>query len=93
LSYLQTDKRMNIRDRLRDSAADLIRNRKHEVRWIVYGATAGLVGGAIIGGVGIAALGSAIGLPAAALLAGSGAIVGSRIGVERDRIAARKAKV
>jgi hypothetical protein len=65
--------------------ADLLTNRPKEIRWTLYGTAAGFIGGFLIGGVGIAAMGSATGLPAFILLGGLGALIGNRVGVERHR--------
>jgi hypothetical protein len=45
----------------------------------------GLSAVSLLGGVGIVAMGSATGLPACIVLGGLGALVGNRIGVERDK--------
>lgn len=60
-------------------------DRPKEIRGTLYGPGAGFVGGLFIGGVGIVAMGSATGLPACIVLGGLGALVGNRIGVERDK--------
>ena len=59
-----------------------------EIRWSIGGAIVCAIAGTLIGGVGIAAGGSAIGvsvLCVLAILALLGAIIGSRIGVEIDK--------
>lgn len=59
--------------------------RPAETRWSLIGAVAGAVLGLIIGGVGIAAMGGAAGVPAAVIFGLVGAIVGNRYGVGKDR--------
>jgi hypothetical protein len=59
--------------------------RPAETRWSLIGALAGAVVGLLIGGVGIAAMGGAKGVPAAILLAFVGGIVGNRYGISKDR--------
>jgi len=59
--------------------------RPAETRWSLIGAVAGAVLGLMIGGVGIAAMGGAAGVPAAIIFALVGAIVGNRYGVGKDR--------
>lgn len=64
------------------------KTRPMEIRWSIGGAIVCAIAGALIGGVGIAAGGSAIGvsvLCVLAILALLGAIIGSRIGVEIDK--------
>lgn len=56
-----------------------------ETRWSLIGAAAGAVIGLLIGGVGIAAMGGAAGVPAAIILALVGGMVGNRYGVSKDR--------
>jgi predicted lipid-binding transport protein (Tim44 family) len=59
--------------------------RPAETRWSIIGAAAGAVLGLLIGGVGIAAMGGAAGIPAAVILALIGGIVGNRYGISKDR--------
>jgi uncharacterized protein YcfJ len=59
--------------------------RPAETRWSLVGAAAGAVLGLLIGGVGIAAMGGATGVPAAIVLALVGGIVGNRYGISKDR--------
>lgn len=59
--------------------------RPAETRWSIIGAAAGAVLGLLIGGVGIAAMGGAAGIPAAVILAFIGGIVGNRYGISKDR--------
>ena len=59
--------------------------RPAETRWSLIGAAAGAVLGLLIGGVGIAAMGGAKGVPAAVILALLGAFIGNRYGISKDR--------
>jgi hypothetical protein len=68
----------------------LHRSRPKEVRWSVGGVIVGVLAGLAIGGVGVAALGTAFGVPAFAVLAFVGVMVGNRVGVEKDNKARRK---
>lgn len=51
----------------------------------VGGTVLGIVAGLLIGGIGIAAMGDDVGVPASVILALIGAIIGNRAGVELDR--------
>lgn len=59
--------------------------RPSETRWSLVGAAAGGGSGLLIGGVGIVAMGSGVGIPAAVLLAVVGGAVGNRYGISKDR--------
>ncbi|MBP2569012.1 uncharacterized protein YcfJ [Agrobacterium tumefaciens] len=60
--------------------------RAHEVRLTTLGGIAGTIGGAtLIGGMGLAALGTAVPLAGFAVAGVSCAIVGNKIGSELDR--------
>lgn len=59
--------------------------RPEETRWSLIGAAAGAILGLLVGGVGIAAMGGAAGVPAAVILALIGGIVGNRYGISKDR--------
>ncbi|KSV92888.1 hypothetical protein [Sinorhizobium sp. GL28] len=59
--------------------------RPAETRWSLIGAAAGAVIGLLIGGVGVAAMGGAAGVPAAIILAIVGGMAGNRYGVSKDR--------
>ncbi|MDX1216287.1 hypothetical protein GOL99_12155 [Sinorhizobium medicae] len=59
--------------------------RPAETRWSLIGAAAGVVLGLLIGGVGIAAMGGAAGVPAAVILALVGGVIGNRYGISKDR--------
>ncbi len=59
--------------------------RPSETRWSLIGGAVGAVLGLLIGGVGIAAMGGAAGVPAAVILALVGGIVGNRYGISKDR--------
>jgi hypothetical protein len=65
--------------------ANTAKARPKEVRWSLGGAVLGIVAGLLIGGVGVAAMGDAVGVPAAVILALVGAMTGNRVGVEFDR--------
>ncbi|RVM58389.1 hypothetical protein CN128_09865 [Sinorhizobium meliloti] len=66
-------------------AAAAAKARPAEARWSVIGAVAGAVVGFLIGGVGIAAMGGATGVPAAIILTLVGALLGNRYGISKDR--------
>ena len=51
----------------------------------MIGAVAGAAIGFAIGGVGIASMGGAVGIPAAVILAAIGGMLGNRYGISRDR--------
>ncbi|WP_156379702.1 MULTISPECIES: hypothetical protein [unclassified Rhizobium] len=77
-----------MKQRLQDSArkvGDAAKARPAESKWSIIGAVAGAVVGLMIGGVGIAAMGGAAGVPAAAIFAIVGGMVGNRYGVSKDR--------
>jgi hypothetical protein len=61
-----------------------------ELKNTIAGVATGLVAGAAIGGVGIAAAGTAVGVSGAAVLAVAGGLVGNRIGISKDRKALRQ---
>lgn len=62
------------------------RTRHHEVRYTVFGVGMGLIiGFFFIGGVGIAAFGLAWGFSGAVLLAVLAGLIGSRLGIGRDK--------
>jgi hypothetical protein len=67
------------------------RSRPKECRWSIYGFVVGaLLGAFFIGGVGIAALGSAVGASAWAILGFIGLLIGNRVGTEKDKPAPTK---
>lgn len=59
--------------------------RPAETRWSIIGAVAGAIVGLLIGGVGIAAMGGAVGVPAALIFALIGGVFGNRYGISKDR--------
>ncbi len=59
--------------------------RPAETRWSLIGAVAGAIVGLLVGGVGIAAMGGAAGVPAALILALVGGVLGNRYGISKDR--------
>jgi predicted lipid-binding transport protein (Tim44 family) len=59
--------------------------RPAETRWSLIGAAAGAVLGLVVGGVGIAAMGGAAGVPAAVILALVGGVLGNRYCISKDR--------
>ncbi|UFS81534.1 MULTISPECIES: hypothetical protein [Rhizobium] len=59
--------------------------RPAETRWSLIGAAGGAFLGFLIGGVGIAAMGGAAGVPAALILAIAGGVLGNRYGISKDR--------
>ncbi|MEF3134599.1 hypothetical protein OS035_24390 [Rhizobium sp. 268] len=61
------------------------RARPAETRWSLIGAAVGAVLGLLVGGVGVAAMGGAAGVPAAVILALVGGVVGNRYGISKDR--------
>lgn len=69
----------------KDRVISEARARPAETRWSLIGAVAGGGSGLLIGGVGIVAMGSGVGIPAAVLLAAVGGAVGNRYGISKDR--------
>lgn len=65
--------------------SDAAKARPTETRWSLIGAALGVVIGLSVGGVGIAAMGGAKGVPAALVLAVVGAVIGNRYGISKDR--------
>lgn len=65
--------------------AAAVKVRPAETRWSLIGATAGGGSGLLIGGVGIVAMGSGVGIPAAVILAVVGGAIGNRYGISKDR--------
>jgi predicted lipid-binding transport protein (Tim44 family) len=63
------------------------KSRTQELRWSIYGIVGGVLIGMFIGGIGVAILGRAFGIPSFAILAVLGALIGNRVGVEMDRAA------
>jgi len=61
------------------------KSRPKELRWSIYGVVAGVLLGASLGGIGVAILGGAFGLPAAVVLGIIGGMIGNRVGIEKDR--------
>lgn len=61
------------------------RARPAETYWSIIGAAVGAVLGLLVGGVGIAAMGGAAGVPAAVILALVGGVLGNRYGISKDR--------
>ncbi len=59
--------------------------RPAETKWSLIGASAGGIIGLLIGGVGVAAMGGAAGVPAAVILALVGGVLGNRYGISKDR--------
>lgn len=68
-----------------DAIGGFRKSRPKEFRWSIYGIVVGALVGVFFGGVGIAALGGAIGVPASIILATVGGMIGNRVGVEKDR--------
>ncbi|WP_354180951.1 hypothetical protein [Bradyrhizobium sp. LA6.1] len=62
------------------------KSRPKELRWSIYGVVAGVLAGSSLGGIGVALLGGAFGIPAAVVLGILGGMIGNRIGVEKDRV-------
>ena len=67
-----------------------VHRRPRETIWSVVGLVAGVLLGMLLGGVGIAAFGGAIGLPWFIISSILFGVVGNRYGVERDLRALRK---
>lgn len=67
-------------------------NAPKEVKGTITGIVTGAAVGSAIGGVGVAALGTAVGVPAAAVLAVGAGLVGNRWGIAKDRKALRSRK-
>ncbi len=59
--------------------------RPAETRWSLIGAAVGALFGLLVGGVGVAAMGGAAGIPAAVILALVGAVIGNRYGISKNR--------
>lgn len=59
--------------------------RPAETRWSLIGAAAGGGSGLLIGGIGVVAMGSGVGIPAAVILALVGGAAGNRYGIAKDR--------
>lgn len=59
--------------------------RPAETKWSLIGAAAGGGSGLLIGGVGIVAMGSGVGIPAGIILALVGGAIGNRYGISKDR--------
>ncbi|KQQ72442.1 hypothetical protein ASF70_13000 [Rhizobium sp. Leaf321] len=59
--------------------------RPAETIWSIIGAVGGAILGLMIGGVGIAAMGGAKGVPAAIILALLFGVIGNRYGISKDR--------
>lgn len=57
----------------------------NETKWSIVGIAVGMLAGLFIGGVGIATMGGAFGIPAALILAFVGGMIGNRYGVGKDR--------
>lgn len=71
-----------------DVAGRLVEKRPKETRWTLVGAAAGAVSGFALGSIGVVAHGGGTGfsvLVVAAVLAGVGALAGSRFGVWADQ--------
>jgi uncharacterized protein YcfJ len=68
------------------------RVRHQEITYTALGIVVGFfIGLLFVGGVGIAALGTAFGISGSFLFAGVGGLVGNRIGIGRDKKVLRKA--
>jgi len=65
--------------------AAAVKARPAETRWSLIGAAAGAVLGLIVGGVGIAAMGGATGVPAAVIFAVVGGVLGNLYGISKVR--------
>ncbi|MGY3588527.1 uncharacterized protein YcfJ [Bradyrhizobium sp. USDA 4341] len=66
--------------------------RPKEFHWSIYGIAAGAFVGLFLGGVGIAALGAAIGVSAWIITAIAGGMIGNRIGIGKDKATLAKVK-
>lgn len=77
-----------MKEKLRSGARNLsvaAKARPAETKWSIIGGAAGAVIGLFIGGVGIAAMGGAAGVPAGVVLALVGGVLGNRYGISKDR--------
>lgn len=74
------------------AVSDFRKARPREFHWSILGAAAGFLIGILVGGVGVAALGGAIGVSAYYVLPVVGVAIGNRAGIWRDRTANKKAK-
>ena len=70
---------------MKKRASSYFRNHPNEVKGTIAGGTIGGAIGTFIGGVGIAAMGTGIGVPAGLALGGLGLLIGNRAGIARDR--------
>jgi hypothetical protein len=61
-----------------------------EIKNTAAGIATGFLAGAAIGGIGVAFMGGAVGVPGAAVLAVAGGFVGNRVGISTDRRALRR---
>jgi hypothetical protein len=68
-----------------DAIIGFQKSRPKEFRWSIFGMTVGAVAGTFVGGIGIAALGTAWGLWGWLVFAVGGGVIGNRIGIEKDR--------
>ncbi|MEH2546890.1 cytochrome c biogenesis protein CcdA [Bradyrhizobium sp. AZCC 2262] len=72
------------------AVSDFRKARPKEFYWSIFGAAAGFLIGLLVGGVGVAALGGAIGVSAYYVLPVVGVAIGNRVGIWRDRAAIKK---
>lgn len=77
----------------KDLAVKLNKKRPNEVKLSAAGTALGAVGGAtLIGGMGVALLGTAVAVSGAAVVGGLGLMIGNKIGSELDRRKAAKVR-
>ncbi|THK37641.1 hypothetical protein EHS39_13470 [Ensifer sp. MPMI2T] len=77
-----------MKDKIASAAQNLAcaaKARPEESKWSLIGAAVGAILGLIIGGIGVTAMGGAIGVPATVVLAVVGGVLGNRYGISKDR--------
>ena len=72
-------------DYMKNSKLQFFKNRPKETIGTVIGAGSGGAVGAVIGGMGVVAMGTGFGIPAGIVLGITGGLIGNRIGVGKDR--------
>ncbi|WP_370035973.1 hypothetical protein [Sinorhizobium fredii] len=74
-----------MKQRIAQKFAAAAKARPAETKWSLIGVAGGVILGLLIGGVGVAAMGGATGVPAAVILALVGGVLGNRYGISKDR--------
>ncbi len=60
-------------------------SRHYEIRWTAIGLAVGVVVGFLVGGIGLARAGDAVGVSGVLLFGAIGAVFGNRLGIGRDK--------